>query len=331
VAVMLLAEIPKTGEASDGDSGSTTSSVRLSELRVGEGLRIKTLDDEHVSRLMELEGRWGTILVWRERNAVLDGIHRMEAARRLGHRAIAVTWFYGTAEEGYVQSLQRNSRHGLPLTMGERTRAAERILENHSEWSDRRIAAVCSVSAKTVARIRRSMTQPPTVSVRPSDGRVGRDGKSRPTEPEVTRKRVIEELQRQPKASLRTVAAATGVSPETVRSVRLRLTGGTESLSAPPSTTRSTVSRITVNSDTSKGRQQSATLCTDPAFISQGISHSFAAWFDALSVGDDWRDRLEAVPLSRVYEVTDEARRRAKCWSEFASALEAKTRHQRCP
>jgi hypothetical protein len=326
---MLLAEMPKTGETSGGDSGSTTGAVRLSELQVGEGVRVKALDDEHVSRLMELEGRWGAILVWRERNVVLDGIHRMEAARRLGHSAIAATWFCGTAEEGHVESVQRNTLHGLPLTMCERSRAAERILESHSEWSDRRIAAVCAVSAKTVARIRRTIPQPSSASARSSEERVGRDGKSRSTQPALTRKRVAEELRRRPQASLRTVAAATGVSPETVRSVRLRLTGGTESSPAPPSTAAGAVPRTTARSDASKGRQQSAHLCADPAFSSQETSHSFAAWFDALSIGDDWRDRLQAVPLSRVYEVTDEARRRAKNWSDFATALETKTRRQR--
>jgi hypothetical protein len=36
----------------------------------------------------------------------------------------------------------------------------------------------------------------------------------------------------------------------------------------------------------------------------------FAAWFDRTNVGRDWRMHVAAMPLSRVYEVADEARRR---------------------
>ena len=35
--------------------------------------------------------------------------------------------------------------------------------------------------------------------------------------------------------------------------------------------------------------------------------------------------RVETVPLSRIYEVADEARRRSELWLRFARALEART------
>jgi hypothetical protein len=49
----------------------------------------------------------------------------------------------------------------------------------------------------------------------------------------------------------------------------------------------------------------------------------FMAWFKQTSVDDAdcWR-HVGDVPLSRVYIVADEARRRANSWSTFAAALE---------
>jgi hypothetical protein len=49
----------------------------------------------------------------------------------------------------------------------------------------------------------------------------------------------------------------------------------------------------------------------------------FLAWFRETSVDDAdcWR-YLSEVPLSRIYLVADEARRRANSWSTFAAALE---------
>jgi hypothetical protein len=48
------------------------------------------------------------------------------------------------------------------------------------------------------------------------------------------------------------------------------------------------------------------------------------AWFDRTSVDDhDWV-RAEGVPLGRIYEIADEARRRARAWTEFAQVLEAR-------
>ena len=66
------------------------------------------------------------------------------------------------------------------------------------------------------------------------------------------------------------------------------------------------------------------TIGEDFAFTSREDGARFAAWFDSSSVrrGDLW-DQVEAVPLSRVYVVADECRRRAKFWEDFADAVES--------
>jgi hypothetical protein len=61
----------------------------------------------------------------------------------------------------------------------------------------------------------------------------------------------------------------------------------------------------------------------DRAFTSLDGGARFLTWFNTTSVdeADCWR-HLSEVPLSRVYMVADEARRRASFWSTFAAGLE---------
>jgi hypothetical protein len=53
---------------------------------------------------------------------------------------------------------------------------------------------------------------------------------------------------------------------------------------------------------------------------------SFARWFERTSMAGEWADFVSGIPISRVYEVADEARRRAAEWLEFASAVETRVR-----
>jgi hypothetical protein len=47
-------------------------------------------------------------------------------------------------------------------------------------------------------------------------------------------------------------------------------------------------------------------------------------WFEQTSIAAEWRDLVNDIPISRLYEVADEARRRAQQWMELASTLEAR-------
>jgi hypothetical protein len=62
----------------------------------------------------------------------------------------------------------------------------------------------------------------------------------------------------------------------------------------------------------------------DAAFTSTETGRSFVEWFAGTAVDGEWTAHVEAVPLSRVYEVVDEARRRAAEWTEFAASLSAR-------
>jgi hypothetical protein len=51
-----------------------------------------------------------------------------------------------------------------------------------------------------------------------------------------------------------------------------------------------------------------------------------AEWLDVTAVDDGWFEHVGDLPLSRLYELADEARRRSIWWGRFADALEARTR-----
>ncbi|MFD0433138.1 ParB N-terminal domain-containing protein, partial [Streptomyces chartreusis] len=91
------------------------------------------------------------IIVHRDSMRVIDGLHRLRAAQLRGHSTIAVTFYDGTEADAFVLAVESNVRHGLPLSLPDRKRAAVRIIATHPQWSDRKIASVTGISPATVA------------------------------------------------------------------------------------------------------------------------------------------------------------------------------------
>ena len=274
----------------------TTAAVADLDLR--SSYRPGGLCEEQVERLVLLGGVWPPILVDQADGRVIDGAHRVAAARRLGLARLPVEWFDGRPDEAFVEFVRRNVTQGLVLSIAERKQAALRILEDHPIWSDRRVAELCALSPKTVARVRVDVPGRPSADEAHLDVREGRDHRLRPVQAGSARTRVLAALREQPEGSLRTIAAAAGVSPETVRLVRLNL----DQLDEP----------------------EAPAWQDDAALASATDGADFAAWFEETAVTDDDLERAPAVPLSRVYLVADEARRRSETWLQFARALEAR-------
>jgi hypothetical protein len=299
--------------------------VPIEEVTVGEGVRSRGLDESHVALLMEMAGQWPPIVLWGERNLVVDGAHRVAAARRLGHGRVAAVRFYGTSDEAFVESVRRNVDHGLPLSVVDRRRAARRVLGRHPEWSDRRIAAVCGLSGKTVARLRRDRVVSVEDTAVPSvetERRVGKDGKARPVRSGQVRERIQRALEENPLGSLRSIATAAGACPETVRSVRARLGAGDGQITLlPAGVAESIPEAIDARQETAGAAWES-----DQALLSSGDGGAFARWLSRNQIGDDWHPYVWTVPTGRIYEVVDEARRRAAAWTAFASLLECRVR-----
>jgi ParB-like chromosome segregation protein Spo0J len=305
-------------EAADEGERAAVLRLRVAGLVAVGGLRERGLDEDHVRRLMETGGEWPPILVWGSEDLVLDGAHRLAAAERIGLDSIRAVRFTGTWPEAYVEAVRQNVAHGLPLTLRERTAAVRRVLQATPEWSDRRISAACGLSDKTVARLRRQAGAGAGVQTR-----VGRDGRARPVQPEAVREKIAVALRQYPDRSLRAIAADVGASPETVRGVRRR--SRTDPLEAPPLPAPSSpVLRVVP----AAGRPPSPWR-QDTALASAPSSQAFLDWFESTDVGADWCAYPASVPLSRVYEIADEARRRARSWLQFADALEGRVRPAR--
>jgi ParB-like chromosome segregation protein Spo0J len=207
-------------------------SVPISLLQPGESPRLEGQDEAHVARLAELDAPLPPILVDRMTMRVIDGMHRLMAARLNGQESIEVEFFDGSEADAYVRGVAANIAHGFPLTQADRRAAVARIIELHPGMSDRAIAEVAGVGARTVARVRgRTGTgaQPAT--------RVGKDGKVRPVNGAEGRARAAEVITAHPEKSLRDVARTAGISPATARDVRLRLERGEAAVpdSAPAS------------------------------------------------------------------------------------------------
>jgi ParB-like chromosome segregation protein Spo0J len=315
--------------------------ISLDSLGTHEGIRSGGLSEGHIALLMETADEWPPILVWEDENMVVDGAHRVEAARRLGLRSIAAAFFYGTREAAFVESIRRNVDHGLPLSVGDRRRSARRILSRHAEWSDRRIASVCGLSGKTVARMRHetlSLVQPSDGVVVGFDRRVGRDGKERPVRGAEVRDRIRQALEDNPTGSLRAIAALAGASPETVRSVKARLAdeaprrrmvepaGVMSEMYGHVTAPTTTIGRVPSTSGDREVDLAPSKWLSDPALLACRQGSDFAQWFESNRVDEDWHRYVPGVPLGRVYEIVDEARRRAATWMTFASVLEGRTR-----
>jgi hypothetical protein len=164
----------------------------------------------------------------------------------------------------------------------------------------------------------------PTGEVRHLDieARVGRDNRSRPVNSAAVRAQIAEVLREQPEASLRKVAAKVGVSPETVRQVRLAMEEATTPAEPAPAIEPAAAAIPAVVAPMASIE---ALWRHDPALVSCEGGGDFVTWFDRNTIADDecWQ-RAERVPLSRVYEIADEARRRSEAWMRFARALEAR-------
>ncbi|WP_229929041.1 transcriptional regulator [Kitasatospora xanthocidica] len=204
-------------------SGGRTAVVRMSTLSLGESPRTEGVDGEHVARLASVEDRLPPILVRRSDLVVIDGMHRLQAARARGDQTIEVEFFDGSDGDAFLRAVEANVAHGLPLSLKDRRAAAARIIASHPQMSDRAVARASGLGAKAVARIRaaRSTAAPPQL-----DRRVGRDGRVRPLNAAEGRWRAAGVLAENPEASLREIARLAGISPATASDVRRRVRAG---------------------------------------------------------------------------------------------------------
>jgi hypothetical protein len=309
-------------------SGAALVSLPVARLVLQSSIREGGVNQEHVRRLMRLGGRWSPILVHEATGVVIDGLHRVAAARLLGLVRIDATLFSGGPDEALIEFVRRNVHHGLPLTLRERKWACGQVLDVHPHWSDRRIAGICALSPKTVGRLRAVPDDCPSEGLPQLDTtrRMGRDNRLRPVNNVSLRERVAEAIRTQPGASLRSVASSVGVSPETVRSVRMSL--GQSSEAERPASTGSVADGVIEGAVEDAGSIADTGTAPPARGLSlvtanSDVTGDLRGWLTRTDVAaaecSNW---AKIVPSTCAAAVAAEARRRAEIWLDFARELD---------
>lgn len=200
------------------------STVPLNSLVPGFFLRQNGTDAAHVRLLADAAStaELPPIIVQQDSMRVVDGLHRLAAAKLRGEESISARFIDCTDESAFILAVKSNIQHGMPLSRADRIAGAERLLAWHPDWSDRALAAVTGLGTRTIVALRSQERD----NSRSGEKRLGRDGKWRPVAGGEGRRRAAEYIMARPDASLREVARETDVSLGTVHDVRMRMRCG---------------------------------------------------------------------------------------------------------
>ena len=307
-----------------------THTVPVAELQPADSPRLVGEDPEHIRVLAEPDRALPPVLVHRPTMRVIDGMHRLSAARLRGQDAIDVVFFDGSDEDAFVLAVRANVAHGLPLSFADREAAVARIVVSHPEWSDRAIAATTGLAPRTVAAVRGRIVGLPKESAR-----VGRDGRVRPLDSSSGRRVASRLIAAFPKASLREIARAAGISPATVRDVRERIQRGEDPVPArrvradregAAAAARGNGESTRDDAERLSAQERDAVLQSlerDPSLRFAESGARVLRWLVRRVIAEEeWRDVAGVVPPHSAYILASLARRCGNEWLEFAQQLE---------
>ncbi|MEV6658411.1 ParB/RepB/Spo0J family partition protein [Nocardia fluminea] len=286
--------------------------VAIDNLRLGDSPRVHGVDFRHVRELVEAGKSLPPIVVNRKTMEVIDGSHRIMAARQRGELEISVSFFDGSEKDAFLLAVYANAEQGLPLSREDRSAATRRILDSHEMWSDRMIAELVGLSTKTVASIRKCSTE----SEPQLNKRLGRDGKMRPVDSTNARRRAIELFKSNPNSSLREVARAVGLSPATVKDVKMRM-----SYAGSATTSRRDISCATDINSVAAVDALLNNLRRDPAIISNENGRAVLRLL--VSAVEQRRNMQYAhtIPAHQVSAVIHIAKACSDMWQDLATQL----------
>ncbi|MFD9701603.1 ParB/RepB/Spo0J family partition protein [Lentzea sp. NPDC059081] len=270
---------------------------------------------EYVRLLAEIGTELPPIIVNRRTNRVVDGMHRLRAARLRGDREIDVRYFDGDDETAFLTAVEINVRHGLPLSLADREAAATRVLAIRPHWSDRAVAELTGLAWTTVGALRRrggaNIVQPAA--------RLGKDGRSRPVDGSVGRVRAGQEIEARPDASLRQIAKAAGISVATARDVRDRVRRGEDPV---PERLRRKAGQAGRPVEVVDVLATVRGLRSDPSLRLTESGRALLRWLDGHVIESEECAALAAAVPPHCAEVVEAiARRCAETWSELATSL----------
>ncbi|MBB4911633.1 ParB N-terminal domain-containing protein [Actinophytocola algeriensis] len=311
--------LPVAGGPPRDDGRFSPAVVPVGVLRPADSPRLRGENAAHSRKIADSGEPLPPILVHRQTMRVIDGTHRLRAARLRGDETVAVRFFSGGEDIAFVLAVESNLTHGLPLTQADREAAAARIVAAFPEWSDRAIAESTGLTGKSVRAIRRcaaaELPQP--------HARLGRDGRVRPISSAEGRRLASRVIAARPEASLREVAKIAGISPGTVRDVRRRMQAGEDPIperqlarergtkdAAPVASVRDRFAWLRVLKD-------------DPSLRFSDGGRDLLRWLDGHDIDRaGWEKAAEAVPAHCATIVAELARRWAREWQEFAEEVE---------
>ena len=349
-----LAEMREAAIANGSKVDPMTKIEQLPEVNVpvaslvpGFHLRHEGTDAAHVRLLADAAGsvKLPAILVQKRGSRIIDGMHRVEAAKLRGEWTIGARMVDCTDSEALVLAVKSNTLHGLPLSRADRISSAKRILAAHADWSDRAVAGITGLSAKAIASLRNSSSGDTQF-----DGkRLGRDGKRRPVMPAEGRRRAAEYINAHPEASLREVARETDVSLGTVHDVRERIRRGADHAAGTPGKSVEKIAEKIADSPAAaaapipprplgvihgagaRNAQRlawpaiSGKLTADPALRYTDGGRAFLRWMALHSMqADEWREFIDAIPQHWLKEVSRIAVSMSEEWQQFADRLGTK-------
>jgi len=318
-----------TGLASlEMPGGVSATAVAAASLRPADTPRLGGENLDHVKALAEVGDCWPPILVHRQTMRVIDGMHRLRAARLRGQTTIEVQFFDGDDDEAFVAAVKANVAHGLPLTLTDRKAAATRIIGSQPQRSDRWIGEVTGLAAGTVAATRRRMSP----SARPGTARIGRDGRVRPLEMTDGRRKAQEQITSRPEASLREIARTAGVSPATVKDVRDRIRRGEDPVPRNQRATNAEAGHAGQGGSHANGEHPGGArdlawsldqLSKDPSLRYTESGRILLRWLETHARGPGPAAGLiDMVPSHCGYLIADIARKCAHEWQQLATALD---------
>jgi ParB-like chromosome segregation protein Spo0J len=321
-------------------------SVPISLLAPGFHLRQEGTDPAHVRLLADAAGsvKLPAILVQKSGSRIIDGLHRLEVAKLRGEWTISARIVDCTDSEALVLAIKSNTLHGLPLSRADRISGAKRVLVAHRDWSDRAVAGITGLSAKSIASLRNSSTGDTQFSGK----RLGRDGKRHPVMPTEGRRRAAEYIQAHPDASLRQIARETDVSLGTVHDVRDKINHGAAPVPAAPvrsvepiAASAKTIALVAppspvtaMHAQTGTGTRQvqrlawpmiSAKLARDPSLRYTEGGRAFLRWMAGHCLqADDWREFIDAIPQHWRPAIGRIAADMSEEWRQFAERVGTK-------
>ena len=132
----------------------------------------KKLRDELIEHYAEIFDLLPPVVVQKGTGILLDGFHRIEAAKFINREAVDVVEMDIPDNELFAEALRRNLAHGLPLTSDERNEAIVRLYREG--WKQEALAQMWGITHQQISNIVGAKTRTEKLCNRVAKSQIGR-------------------------------------------------------------------------------------------------------------------------------------------------------------